>query len=181
MSEELEVLKTVARRLEHLGIAYMVTGSMAVNYYAVPRMTRDIDMVVELSPGDADRLSEAFEADFYVDQEAVRQAIAEHGTVNLIHAASVLKVDFVVRKDSAYRHEEFSRRRRIRVDDQELWVVTPEDLILSKLDWARQTRSEVQLADVRNLLASVPGLDEAYLAHWTDRLGLVALYGEVRR
>lgn len=180
MSEELEVLKTVARRLDDLGVPYMVTGSMAVNYYAVPRMTRDIDVVVELSGGDADRLCEAFEGDFYVDRDAVRRAVEERGLFNLIHGASVVKVDFVVRKESEYRRVEFSRRRRIRVEDQELSAVAPEDLIVSKLDWARETRSEVQLADVRNLLACVPGLDEAYLAHWTGRLGLDTLYRELR-
>ena len=180
MSEELEVLKTVARRLEDLGIPYMVTGSMALNYYAVPRMTRDIDVVVELSPGDVDRLCAAFQGDFYVDREAVRRAIDERDLFNLIHGASVVKVDFVVRKESEYRRVEFSRRRRIRVDDQELSAVAPEDLIISKLDWARQTRSEVQFADIRNLLACVPGLDEAYLAHWTGRLGLDTLYRELR-
>lgn len=180
MSEELEVLKTVARRLDDLGVPYMVTGSMAVNYYAVPRMTRDIDVVVELSGGDADRLCEAFEGDFYVDRDAVRRAVEERGLFNLIHGASVVKVDFVVRKESEYRRVEFSRRRRIRVEDQELSAVAPEDLIVSKLDWARETRSEVQLADVRNLLACVPSLDEAYLAHWTGRLGLDTLYRELR-
>ncbi len=180
MSEELEVLKTVARRLDDLGIPYMVTGSMAVNYYAVPRMTRDIDVVVELSGGDADRLCEAFQDDFYVDRDAVRRVVEERGLFNLIHGVSVVKVDFVVRKESEYRREEFARRRRVRVEDQELSVVAPEDLIISKLDWARETRSEVQLADIRNLLACVPGLDDAYLAHWTDRLGLDTLYRELR-
>lgn len=132
MSEELEVLKTVARRLDDLGVPYMVTGSMAVNYYAVPRMTRDIDVVVELSGGDADRLCEAFEGDFYVDRDAVRRAVEERGLFNLIHGASVVKVDFVVRKESEYRRVEFSRRRRIRVEDQELSAVAPEDLIVSQ-------------------------------------------------
>lgn len=180
MSEELEVLKTVARRLDDLGIPYMLTGSMAVNYYAVPRMTRDIDVVVELSAGDADRLCDAFRGDFYVEPDAVRRAVAERGMFNLIHGASVIKVDFVVRKESAYRREEFERRRRVRVDDQALAVVAPEDLIISKLDWVRESRSEMQLADVRSLLACVSALDEAYLVRWTGRLGLEALYREVR-
>jgi hypothetical protein len=65
VSEELEVLKTVGRRLDDLGIPYMITGSMAVNYYAVPRMTRDIDLVVELSGGDAGRFRETFQDDFW--------------------------------------------------------------------------------------------------------------------
>lgn len=180
MSEELEILKMVGRRLDDLGIAYMVTGSMAVSYYAVPRMTRDIDVVVELTAEDARRLTDAFAGDFYVDRDAVRRAIDERGLFNAIHQASVLKVDFVVRKDTEYRREEFARRRRIRVGDQELSFVTPEDLIISKLDWARQTRSEVQLGDVRNVLASVSTLDEGYLAHWIGRLGLDALYRDIR-
>jgi hypothetical protein len=180
VSEELEVLTTVARRLDALGIPYMVTGSMALNYYAVPRMTRDIDVVVELSTADAARVSDAFEDDFYVDRDAVRRATEEQGMFNLIHGGFVIKVDFVVRKESEYRRQEFSRRRRVRVEGEDVSLVAPEDLIISKLDWARQTRSEVQLGDVRNLLSCVPGLDETYLAHWTGRLGLDALYREVR-
>jgi hypothetical protein len=182
VNPELEVLRMVARRLDALGIAYMVTGSMALSYYAVPRMTRDIDVVVALSAGDAERLVDAFAGDFYVDADAVRRAVEERGLFNAIHEGSVVKVDFVVCKDSEYRRGEFARRRRVRVaaDSPEIALVTPEDLIISKLDWARQTRSAVQLGDVRNLLASVSGLDEAYLAHWTGRLGLDALFQEVR-
>ena len=71
MSEELEVLAMVAGRLEAAGIAYMVTASIAANCYTVPRMTRDIDVVVELAAGDVDRLLDLFGADFYVDRDAV--------------------------------------------------------------------------------------------------------------
>lgn len=180
MSEELEVLRTVAGRLDAAHIPYMLTGSMALNYYAVPRMTRDIDLVVELGPGDADRLVQLFEHDFYVEPEAVRRAIAAQGIFNLIHDAHVIKVDCVVRKDTEYRREEFARRRRVDIAGQPVSIVAPEDLVISKLDWARDTRSGVQLADVRSLLASVPGLDEPYLARWTGRLGLATLYREVR-
>jgi hypothetical protein len=90
----------------------------------------------------------------------------------------VVKLDFVVRKDTEYRREEFARRRRIRIEDEELSLVAPQDLIISKLDSARQSRSEVQLGDVRNVLASVPNLDAAHLAHWTGPSGS---RGSVRR
>jgi len=137
LSEELEVLKIVAERLDRLAIPYMVTGSMAVNYCAVPRMTRDIDVVVGLSVDDADRFCDLFQGDFYVDRESVRRSVSRSEMFNLIHGDFAIKVDFVVRKDSAYRREEFGRRRQVRVDSQPLWLVAPEDLILSKLDWAR--------------------------------------------
>ena len=178
MTEELDVLRIVTERLEAAGIPYMLTGSMAANYYAVPRMTRDIDLVVELSIEDADRVADLFEVDFYVDRDAVREAIARRGTFNLIHTGLVLKVDCVVRKDSEYRREEFRRRRRVAIGEMQVFLVAPEDLIISKLDWARDTRSEMQLADVRNLLAG-PVLDRDYLRTWLSRLGLDALYREV--
>jgi hypothetical protein len=178
VTEELNVLRIVAERLEAADIPYMLTGSMAASYYAVPRMTRDVDLVVELSVADAERVCRLFEADFYVDRDAVRDAIADRRTFNLIHTDLVVKVDFMVRKDSEYRHEEFRRRRRVQVDDLHLFVVAPEDLILSKLEWARDSHSEVQLADVRNLLACAQ-LDREYLGRWAARLGLDALYREV--
>lgn len=170
----------VAGRLEAAGIAYMLTGSFAANYYAVPRMTRDIDLVVALQAGDAGRFCALFEREFYLDRDAVHTAVAGRGAFNLIHQAHVIKVDCIVRKDSEYRRTELARRRRGSIEGQALCIVAPEDLIISKLDWMRETRSEVQLADVRNLLASVPDLDRAYLAHWTERLGLAALYREAR-
>ena len=178
MTEELEVLRIITGRLESAGIGYMVTGSIAMNYYAVPRMTRDIDVVVELQGADADRLCALFEGDFHVDRDAARAAIAERGVFNLIHQAHVIKVDFIVRKESDYRRAEFARRQPTSVEGHGFFIVAPEDLIISKLDWARDTHSEVQLGDVRNLLASVAELDRDYLARWVERLGLDTLYRE---
>ncbi len=100
---------------------------------------------------------------------------------NMIHNALVVKVDCVVRKETEYRREEFARRRAVSVAGQMVFIVSPEDLILSKLDWAKESRSQMQLDDVRNLLRSVQGLDTEYLNRWADRLGLTALYQEVRQ
>ncbi len=179
MSEELEVLKVVTQRLAGADIPYMVTGSIAANFYAVPRMTRDIDIVVELSEQDVDPVVGIFEGDFYIEREMVQRAIREKGMFNIIHTAYVIKIDFVVRKDSDYRREEFSRRRPVSVEGNEFFIVAPEDLILSKLEWAKDTHSEVQLADVRNLLACVEGLDRSYLAQWASRLGIESFYREI--
>jgi hypothetical protein len=98
---------------------------------------------------------------------------------NMIHTALVVKVDCVVRKETEYRREEFARRRAVSIEDRRVFIVSPEDLILSKLDWAKESRSQMQLDDVRNLLRSVKGLDIAYLTRWADRLGLATLYREV--
>lgn len=91
---------------------------------------------------------------------------------NAIHESTLIKVDFVVRKREDYRLHEFARRVRVRVKlaDFELWVVSKEDLILSKLEWAQESRSERQLADVENLIAT--GCDEAHLRKWSAALNL---------
>ncbi|HEV8327002.1 MAG TPA: hypothetical protein VGQ08_05920 [Nitrospiraceae bacterium] len=181
MSDELDVLKSVAARLGGAGIPYMVTGSMAANFYAVPRMTRDIDIVVEMSERDVDRVTQLFQQEYYIDRDMVQRAVRDHAMFNMIHNDLVVKVDCVVRKETEYRREEFARRRALSIADQEIFIVSAEDLILSKLDWAKESRSQMQLDDVRNLLRSVQGLDTAYLNRWADRLGLTTLYQEVRQ
>lgn len=180
MSEELEVLKIVAQRLEKAGIAYMLTGSIAANYYTVPRMTRDIDMVVELKPHDAEKVYQIFSGDFYLDRETIKAEIDRQGMFNLIHNDYVVKVDFIVKKESEYRQVEFKRRREVQVEKAKFFLVAPEDLILSKLAWAQESRSEMQLKDVRNLLASVEDLDYSYLEKWASKLGLTDLLKEVK-
>lgn len=180
VSDELNILKSVTARLEAGGIPYMVTGSMATNFYATPRMTRDIDLVVELGEAEVERIVALFEDEYYIDRDMVEQAVRTRSMFNMINNALVVKVDCVVRKDSEYRREEFSRRRTVIIDGQPVTIVAPEDLILSKLEWAKESRSQMQLDDVRNLITSVQNLDRAYLNRWADRLGLAALYREVQ-
>lgn len=120
----------------------MLTGSMAMNYHAQPRMTRAIDLVVALSAADADTVVRTFTGDYYVSPVAVADSIAQQSLFNLIHEESVIKVDCIVRKDSPYRRTEFERRERIRILDFSTWIASKEDLILSKLEWARDSASE---------------------------------------
>jgi len=124
-------------------------------------MTRDIDVVVEVLAGAADRLCDLFEGDFHVDRHAARAAVVERGVFNPIHVEGIVKVDFIVRKDSECRRTEFTRRRRAFVEGSGFFVVVAEDLIISKLDWARDTHSEMQMVDVRAAgpRHGVPGSD----------------------
>ena len=176
MLNELEVLKDVAERLERAGIAYMLTGSVAMNYYAQPRMTRDIDLVVALAPGDGARIRSIFEPDYYVPADDLEQILRSEGMFNLVHVESVVKVDVIVRKSGDYRQTEFDRRRPVELPDFHAWIVSKEDLILSKLLWAKDSHSELQLRDVRNLLATDADFD--YLRGWAQPLGVTALLEE---
>ena len=180
MSEQLDVLKLVAERLQHTDIAYMISGSMALNYYAQPRLTRDIDIVVALRHEDAERVTNLFAEDFYIDADAVRSAIAQLGMFNIIHYDHVVKVDCIVRKDTPYRQEEFARRAAVDIEGVTMWLVTAEDLLLSKLVWAAESHSEMQLQDVRNLIRSVADLDWTYIERWADALAVGELLREVR-
>ncbi len=180
-SEELAVLKEVTRRLNRAKISYMVTGSISANFYTVPRMTRDIDIVVELFDRDISRFIAIFQHDFYLEPQTVREAVKGKGMFNLIQNDYVIKVDFVVRKDSEYRRMEFARRREITIEGQPINIVAPEDLILSKLFWARDSGSETQMLDVRNLLKTVKKLNRPYLARWAKRLGIGSLYKKVAK
>lgn len=176
MQNELDIVRDVSMRLERGRFAYMLTGSMAMNYYAQPRMTRDIDLVVALVPNDTDPIVRLFTPDYYVSREAVSSSIAHESLFNLIHQESVIKVDCIVRKNSPYRHAEFERRQRITIEDFSTWIASKEDLIISKLWWAKDSHSELQLRDVKNLART--GCDTGYVEHWTKELGLLKLWQE---
>ena len=179
-STELNIIRTIVKRLTNANIPYMFTGSVATNFYATPRMTRDIDVIVELKKTDVDRICNLFEKDFYVDKDMILNAVKRNGMFNMIHYESVFKVDFIVRKDDRYRLEEFKRRKRITFEDMDIYVVAPEDLVLSKLYWAKDSLSELQLGDVKNLLKGVKNLDEDYLKQWARYLNVEELYRKVK-
>jgi hypothetical protein len=177
VQNELDIIRDVSQRLDEAGLGYMLTGSMAMNYYAQPRMTRDIDMVIALRPEDAKLVVKLFEKDYYISREAVESSIAHQSLFNLIHNESVIKVDCIVRKSSEYRLNEFKRRQRIKIQDFETWIVSKEDLIISKLAWAKDSHSELQLRDVKNLAGT--GCDRAYIERWTTELDLASLWREI--
>lgn len=106
-------------------------------------------------------------------------AIASQRMFNLMHLESAIKVDIIVRKDSAYRRQEFARRRAIDLGGVATWIVSREDLILSKLVWSLDSRSEMQLRDVRSLMDE--STDWIYLQHWAPLLDVATLLDEVRK
>ncbi len=180
MDEQLEFVKQIALRLDGAGMPYMMTGSMAMAVYAVPRMTRDIDIVVEFRPKDVEKLAGLFERDCFVDVETIRQAAVEQGMFNIIHKEWFIKADFITRKSEPYRKTEFSRRRTIDVEGIPVSVVAPEDLILSKLFWAKDSKSELQQRDVQNIQLS-RNLDWNYLDKWAAELGITELLRKNKR
>lgn len=176
MPIELDILKQVCGQLNDYEIPYMLTGSFAANFYATPRMTRDIDIVIEIRLAEVAKIFQIFQKDFYVDKVSINEAIKHQSMFNIIHNEQVFKIDFIVRKDDEYRLVEFKRKQRICLDDVSIWIVSPEDLIISKLFWAKDSLSEIQIRDVKNLLLTVHQLDLDYIREWIDKLNLALIY-----
>jgi len=179
MSEELEVLRDVTQRLENARISFMLTGSLAMSFFAQPRYTRDIDIVIELNLSDVSKFEALFSRDYYVPVEAIRSSISLGSMFNLIHNEKIVKVDFIIRKSAQYRQHEFQRRTLQTLGDVTTWVVSKEDLILSKLQWAKESGSEYQMRDVRNLV--VTGCDRDYIDQWVVELDVSDLWQELKR
>jgi hypothetical protein len=179
VTEELDVLRIISERLRTADVPFMLTGSFALGYYGKPRMTRDLDFVVALMERHVDALVSAFSPDFYVDEDAVRSAIKWQRMFNLMHLDSAIKVDLIVRKNSEYRHAEFERRKLVEFAGISTWITSREDLILSKLVWASDTGSEMQLRDVRTLIDE--SVDWLYLKDWAAKLGVAAKLDELSK
>jgi predicted nucleotidyltransferase len=174
MDEQFEFLRSVVERLDAAGIPYMLTGSLALAVWARPRMTRDVDLVIEADVEAIRRLVEAFAPDCYVSEDAAISAAVDRSMFKVIHLSSLLKADFILRRDDAFERRKFERRRVVDMDGLLVAVISAEDLILSKLQWSRLSQSARQLDDVRLLLRDASGLDRSYLEEWATALHLVS-------
>ena len=132
-----ELLKHVIQVLDELGIAYMLTGSLASSMQGAPRLTHDIDLVVALSPQDSERLFRAFDTSlYYLSRQAMDEAILQGRMFNLLEFASGDKVDFWMLTDEPFDEVRFARKRTEELLGIRINVSSPEDTILAKLRWA---------------------------------------------
>ena len=173
-----EVLRLIVSNLERLKIPYMVGGSFASSAHGVPRSTLDADLIVDLKRQDVGGLEEAFSRDFYMDIGQVEHALGSKRSFNLIHLETFFKADLFVLRESSFAREEFSRRRLQPVEssvEAQIYVATPEDTVLSKLEWYRRggEASENQWRDVIGIIKTQGGrLDLVYLRKWAVELGV---------
>lgn len=167
----IDLLKRIADSLETRNIPYMLSGSLALNTYTIARMTMDIDIVIELQDENLAAFLEIFNENYYLEVDTIKKEIKKHGMFNVIDQITSFKIDFILRKDTDYRKLEFSRKRKKPVTDFEVWMVSPEDLIISKLAWIQQLQSDRQIIDIENLL-KIDYLDMSYIKEWCNKLQL---------
>lgn len=179
-----ELLAHAIDALDRAGVEHMVTGSFVSSIQGEPRATHDIDIVIALLPGALDPLLEAFPSDrFYVSREAAMAAIATGGMFNVLDTGTGDKIDFWMLTGDPFDRSRFERRI---VDDlfgRRVAISTPEDTILVKLRWSRESgESEKQIRDATRVFElQAPLLDQSYLDAWADRLGVGDLLAQVRR
>lgn len=152
-------------------IPYMLSGSVAMSTYVVPRFTRDFDFVINLKTEDVVNFTEQFNEGYYCNEDSVKQAVSQKGMFNIIDHESGYKADFIILKDEPYRQKEFSRKRLIDFMDMKLYIVSPEDLLLSKLIWIQEIQSSLQMEDIK-MLSLLPGIDSVYIYRWINTLKL---------
>ena len=173
------VLHDFVGRIETLGIRYMLTGSMAMIRYTVFRQTADIDIVLELESDDKEKFFAALEPDYYIPRDSASRAIETNRMFNVIHIETAFKIDCVLKKRGEFQNLAFERREKTDYYGAPVFVISKEDLILSKLVWAKDSRSEMQLRDIKNLMRS--GFDIDYAKKWADELKVAVLFQECRK
>lgn len=173
------LLKIVINRLEKGEITYMLTGGVAVSYWGFPRTTHDIDIVIEAKKEDKEKIVNLFKKDFYISPEATEDAIKTRFTFNAIHHKSGLKIDFWLIKKDSFGETEFKRKLKKKMFGQEIFIISPEDLILTKLLAYKETQSHSRLEDAKSILKTSK-VDLEYIKKWAEKQSTIKILKEIQ-
>jgi len=177
-AEPIAVTLRVAAELERLGVEYLVGGSLASSVHGMPRTTQDVDLVARIAGRHVDALVSALAQDFYIDADMINDAIRRRASFNIVHLATMLKVDVFVFTGDALSQEEMRRKVPVTLRDAVVWFASAEDIVIQKLDWYRKGEgvSERQWRDAVGVIA-VQGerFDTTYARTWAERLVLTDL------
>ena len=177
--EQSELLRYVVGVLERLGLRYLVTGSVVTIFFGEPRVTNDIDIVVDLPQERIKAFRDEFpEDEFYLSESAIRDAVMASGQFNIIHPGSGLKVDVMIPQDTPFNRSRFARSIRVKPDrDFDAAFASIEDVIIKKMESYRQGGSEKHLRDITGVLRiSGQSVDREYVRDWAAKLGLLDIW-----
>ena len=179
-----DILVKISRLLNRENIPYLLTGSLAVAYYGFPRGTHDIDFVIEIKTKDLRkifRLTERLGNKYIFDKNQIKKAIKNFSQFNIYHPDSGIKVDFWVSRQNDFERSKFQRRKKIFISRQKIFLISAEDLILTKLLWYQKLPSERHLTDCKGIWkVQQKNLDKKYLNFWIEKLGLKNVFKEAK-
>ena len=169
-----DIFRRIVEVLDLAGVPYMLTGSFASSYHGAPRATQDVDIVIGATPDQLRSLVRLLPAsEYYVDLDAALDAHRRQTQFNVVDFATGWKVDLIIRKSRPFSRTEFDRRMAIDFQGLRLFIASAEDVVVSKLEWAKLGQSQRQIEDVSGIIRIRWGeLDRAYIEHWVRELGL---------
>lgn len=182
MNEQQELLAFVIAKLEMFNIPYMITGSVASSAYGTPRATNDMDIVISAEESALRDFVLSFDDRYYAEVSMALDALRSRSMFNIIDTATGWKVDFIIEKKTAFSQSALNRRQKVNVlNAVPAYSVSPEDLILIKLYWARISDSQRQLRDAFGIVALSDVLDVEYLKNWARELNIVDSLNDLLR
>jgi hypothetical protein len=188
LNEPIKVVSEVVTVLQGLGITYAVGGSVASSIHGVPRATQDVDIIALMGLEHVGPVADALKDRFYLDVDALRAAVRSRGSINVIHLATMFKVDIFVPAPDAWIRSEMARARDSTFEMEghklSVRVASPEDALLHKLYWYKEGGevSDRQWSDIQGIMTiQGTGLDTAYLDRWSPHLDVQPLLARARR
>lgn len=178
-----DLLRHAVRCFEKAEIPYFVTGAVAGIAYGEPRMTNDIDIVADIREENIPGLIKCFPIDeYYLDADSAIRAIREKSQFNIIHPSSGLKIDIMIPTRHRFDQSRFKRVRRMKTGpDIEANFASPEDVILKKMEYFQEGRSDKHIRDILGILkVSETLIDMDYLTKWANDLGLDDVWNKIR-
>jgi len=171
MTSQENFLEKLIKKLNEQNIPYMLSGSFSSSLHGQPRATNDADIIIAPAEEQLIAFVKSLGDDYYVSYDAVHEALKSNSMFNVVDIRNSWKADFIICKDRPFSRVEFQRRRKADIMGLDVWVVSPEDVILSKLEWAKNSESGQQYRDALGVATvQYDRLDRDYLHKWAKEL-----------
>jgi len=171
MSTQTEFLQRIINLLDKAGIPYMIAGSLGSSFHGEPRTTNDVDLIIDPDKKQLDSFIQSLGEDYYINPETARYAFNRGLMFNVIDNHTGWKADLIIRKKKPFSIGEFQRRRQVSINGLDIWMLSPEDVILSKLEWSGVQQSDRQFRDALGVaIVKWDNLDWDYLKKWAYEL-----------
>lgn len=179
---ETEVIEKVIKELEKIKIPYFVTGGFAVNVWGRLRTTHDLDVIIAVNLRDLPAIKNIFPTEeFYFSEEAAKDAILTQNTFNVIHHQTGLKIDFWILKEDIFSKAQLKRRKKAKFLGQPIYFISPEDLILIKVKWYKDSKSDRHFFDALSIYQAQKRLNKRYLERWAEIHGTSKILDRIKK